>query len=126
MNTKNNHLNFYNYKTDDIESEVAEVRLIYLEKYYPVQIFLSTEIRENLERAGEYLDLINRAQEDENFFYDFSTGNSCWMIINKKKVNIECDYINEISENIDLNDMKIILEKWIEFLRSKRKVEYNW
>jgi hypothetical protein len=126
MNTKNNYLNFYNYKTDEIESEVAEVRLTYLEKYYPVQIFLSSEIRESIERAREYLDLINRAQEDENFSYDFSAGNSCWIIINKKKVDIECDYINEISENIELSDMKIIIEKWIEFLKNKKKVEYNW
>jgi hypothetical protein len=126
MSTKNNHLNFYNYKTNETESEVAEIRLTYLEKYYPIQIFLSSEIRENLERAKEYLDLINRAQEDENFFYDFSTGNSCWIIINNKKVNIECDYINETSENIKLDDMKIILEKWVEFLKIGKKVEYNW
>lgn len=126
MNTEKNYLNFYNYRTDEIESEVAEVRLTYLEKYYPVQIFLSSEIRENIGRAREYLDLIDRAQEDEKFSYDFSAGNSCWIIINKKKVNIECDYINEISENIEPNDMKIILEKWVEFLESKKKVEYTW
>jgi hypothetical protein len=126
MNTKNNYLNFYSYKTDKIESKVAEVRLTYLNKYYPVQIFLSSEIRDGLERAREYLELINKAQADDKFSYDFSTGNSCWIVISDKKVNIECGYINEISENIDLNDMKIILEKWVEFLESRKKVEYSW
>jgi hypothetical protein len=109
-----------------MELEVAEVRLDYLNKYYPIQLFLSSEIRDNPFRTREYIELINKAKEEKDFVYDFSTGNCCWIIISSGGVDIECEYINEKSENIKLDDMKIILEKWLDFTETRKPIEFSW
>jgi hypothetical protein len=41
-------------------------------------------------------------------------------------VTIENEYNSKISEVISLEDMKIILENWIEFIKTRKPIEYSW
>jgi hypothetical protein len=126
MNNRNNYLKFYHFEGNSIKSEEAEIKLEYLNKNYSIEVFVSKEIRDDIDRTKEFIELVNRAKKEKGVVYDFSTGNCCWMVIDDNGVNIECEYVNEISENIKLDDMKIILEKWLDFLEKKTTVEYSW
>jgi hypothetical protein len=116
-----NYLIFHENHTD----YYPLVKLSYLDSSEPIQSFIGGDIQYREKNCLDWIKVIQEAEIKENHFYD-SFGNCCTTTVTSKGVTIENEYTEEKSENIKLQDMEIILKKWLEHLKTKKTVEYTW
>ena len=124
MPNNKNYIHFYNHP-DNNRVTVEVVKLSYiLNNFHSIQSFLGGDIQTR-ENCLDYLGHIFKAKKDPNYFYD-SFGNCCTITITHRGVTIENEYTKEIAKDIKLDDIKIILEKWLEFITTREPIEYSW
>jgi hypothetical protein len=123
MNILNKSLKIWNTETVDLQH--VKVHIPEIKDVLPLYSFLSGDIQHSVEHCQECLEKIFEAERSEDFFYD-SFGNCCTITIKHSGVTIENEYTSKISGLISLEDMKIILENWIEFIKTRKPVEYSW
>ena len=118
-----NSIYFYN----DPDENRFTIASVYLKgnRTYPIQDFLRGDIQIGKDSCSEWLDRVNRAKEINNYFYD-SFGNCCTTTVTHQGVTIENEYTGDIVKNISLDDMQIILEKWLEFIINREPIEFSW
>lgn len=71
------------------------------------------------------MNQIHQAKENIDYFYD-SFGNCCTIAVTHKGVTIENEYTEDTIEDIKLDEMEVILEKWLEFIKTRQPIEYSW
>ena len=123
VHTMKNTINFYNHDEDN-RVAVAAVK-IGDGWAYAIQDFLRGDIQIRIENCSDWLHRVVKAKNDVDYFYD-SFGNCCTTTITHQGVTIENEYTGYIVENISLDDMQIILEKWLDFIKTRNPVEYCW
>jgi hypothetical protein len=124
MLNSHNHIHFYN-DPDNEKIAVAAVKLSYVDNSYPIQEFLSGDIQLRERNCSNWIEKVISAEKDNNFFYD-SFGNCCTTTITHDGVTIENEYMHDMASKIKLSDMKIILEKWMNFIINREEVEFDW
>ena len=118
-----NYLHFYNHAEDN-RVAVASVKME--GKWaYAIQDFLRGDIQIGEESCLDWLNRVIEAQKQFDYFYD-SFGNCCTTTITHQGATIDNEYTEYIAEDIKLDDMKIILEKWLEFITTRKPIEYSW
>ena len=105
--------------------EHLKINISYAKNSRSISSFLSGDIQTRRENCLDYLGHIFKAKNDVNYFYD-SFGNCCTITITHQGVTIENEYTKDIAKDIKLDDMKIILEKWLEFITTRKPIEYSW
>ena len=123
MSKIENSVNYYNHP-DDSGFVVASVK-IEGNRTYPIQDFLRGDIQIGKESCSDWLNHVMKAQQAPDYFYD-SFGNCCTTTITHQGVTIDNEYTEYIAKDIKLDDMKIILEKWLEFITTREPIEYSW
>lgn len=118
-----NFIHFYNHDEDD-RVAVAAVKMDGSWAYV-VQDFLRGDIQIGRESCSEWLNRVIQAKYDVDYFYD-SFGNCCTTTVTHQGVTIENEYTQDIAKDINLDDMKIILEKWLEFIIIRESIEFSW
>lgn len=116
-------IHFYNHP-DDSDFAVAAVKIREYETY-SIQDFLRGDIQTRIENCSDWLHHIIKAKNNTDYFYD-SFGNCCTTIVTHQGVTIENEYTGDIVKNIKLDDMQIILEKWLRFIETREPIEFSW
>ena len=118
-----NTIYFYN----DPDENRFIIATVYLKnnRIYPLQDFLRGDIQIGTENCLDWLNHVIKAKEINDYFYE-SFGNCCTTTVTHQGVTIENEYTDDIVKNICLNDMQIILEKWLDFIKTRNPVEYCW
>ena len=106
-------------------NECIEIFLPNLESPKTLYSFLFGDIQFSEDSCKSWLKVVDEAKDNNDYFYD-SFGNCCTTTITNQGVTIENEYTGYIVENISLNDMQIILEKWLYFIKTRNPVEYCW
>jgi hypothetical protein len=121
----NNSLHFYNHPHDQ-HSPVAILRLDDKNTSYHVQTFLTGDVQ-TASSCSEWIDRIVEAKSRTDYFYEVFV-NCCTATLTHTQINIENEYLDLDSspKEILLDDMKVILEKWLEYLKTSQNVEYSW
>jgi hypothetical protein len=101
------------------------VEISYLDNSDAIRDFLGGDIQYDTKSCSEWINVIEQARNESDYFYD-SFGNCCTITITSSGVTIENEYTKQIAKDIRLQDMNIILEKWLEQLTTKETVEYSW
>ena len=105
--------------------EYPLIEMSYLNSSDAIKDFLGGDIQYNIQSCSEWIDMIKEAENEINFFYE-SFGNCCTITITSHAVTIRNEYTNQVSENIKLRDMSIILEKWLEQIKTGETIEFSW
>jgi hypothetical protein len=119
-----NHLEFYNHP-DDEGAVVVSVNIDYLDNSYPIQDFIRGDIQIDTKSCLTWIKTITEAENTKDFFYD-SFGNCCTATVTFNGVDIENEYTEDKARNIHLADMKLILEKWLDFTKTREPIEFSW
>jgi hypothetical protein len=121
----NNSLHFYNHPQDQ-HSPVARLRLDGQNTAYHVQTFLTGDIQTE-SSCSEWINRIIEAKGRSNYFYEVFV-NCCTITLSHTQINIKNKYLdlNSPPKAILLDDIKVILEKWLEYLRTSQDVKYSW
>ena len=107
------------------DNEHIEIFIPNLESPNTLYSFLYGDIQFSEASCKRWIAIVNEAQIDLNYFYD-SFGNCCTTTITHQGVTIENEYTKDIANDIKLDDMKIILEKWLEFVTTREPIEFSW
>jgi hypothetical protein len=121
----NNSLHFYNHPQDQ-RSPVAILKLDDQNTSYHVQTFLTGDVQtEN--SCSEWIDRIIEAKNKSDYFYEVFV-NCCTATLTHTQINIENEYLDLDSppQAISLDDIKVILEKWLEYLKISQDIKYSW
>jgi hypothetical protein len=121
MKNFSNHLIFHENRMENYPL----VELTYLNDNDPLRSFLSGDIQYSINSCRRWIEILNQASEQSDYFYD-SFGNCCTTIVSSNGVTIENEYTEGVSAGIKISDMKIILEKWLEQLKTGETIEYSW
>ena len=106
-------------------NECIEISISNLESPRTLYSFLFGDIQFSEDSCKSWIVIINEAKDVHNYFYD-SFGNCCTTTVTHQGVTIENEYTGDIVKNISLDDMQIILEKWLEFIRNRKPLEFSW
>jgi hypothetical protein len=86
--------------------------------------FLSYDVTAS-ESCQDWIDTIRIAAIHPTFLVE-SSANACFIRVTREDgVRIVNEYTDEVTE-LGLVDMKIILEKWLEFLENGEPIEFSW
>lgn len=78
-----------------------------------------------VKNCTNWIELVKKAKVELDFFYE-SFGNCCTTIVTHNGVTIENEYTKNMSKDVKLSDMELILEKWLEFIKYRKNIEYSW
>ena len=123
MTNQKNSVSFYNHP-DDNGFVVASINMKG-NRVHPIQDFLRGDIQTGAENCFVWLHRVIEAKSDPDYFYD-SFGNCCTTTVTHQGVTIENEYTKDIVKDIALDDMKIILAKWLDFIKTREPIEYSW
>jgi hypothetical protein len=117
----------YNYLFfgKDHVNEYPLVEMAYLDSSDAIRDFLGGDIQYDARSCSEWIDVIEKAERETDFFHE-SFANCCTITITSNGVTIENEYTKKKSTDISLQDMHIILQKWLEQLTSGEVIEYSW
>ncbi len=76
------------------------------------------------ESCQDWIDTIRPAAIHPNFLVE-SSANATFITVTQSGVRIVNEYTDDVTE-LGLADMKIILERWLEFLENGEPVEFSW
>ena len=115
-------LNFWIH-TDRIP--YGKVEIDYISNNKAINQFLNNDIQFSKISCLNIIEKANEILSGTSNYYE-TTGNCCTLIIKSSNVSIINEYTEDVSEEIDLVDFKIILEKLLEFIKTKMPIEYSW
>lgn len=76
------------------------------------------------ESTQDWIDTVRIAAIHPNFLVE-SSANACFVTVTRQGVRIVNEYTDDVTE-LGLADMRIILEKWLEFLENGEPIEFSW
>ena len=107
------------------KNECIEILIPELKSPKTLYSFLFGDIQYSEDSCESWIKVVNEARKSENYFYD-SFGNCCTTTVTSSGVTIENEYTEDIAKDIKLDDMEIILEKWLEFIKKREPIEFGW
>jgi hypothetical protein len=121
-----NKLSFYTTTTsDNTQLEQARIWIEGNEYKGTLNFFISHEIRNSKILCENWILRV----KDALYFPDYNyseIGNACTVSIRHSVFNISNEYIDDSPVHIDLQNMKIILTKWLEFLNQLMPIDFEW
>ena len=110
--------------TDPNQICYGKVKLDYVDSK-AINQFLNNDLQFSEVSCLEMLDRIDRIMDRVNQSYEM-TGNCCTVILSNPNISIINEYTNDVSENLDIKDFRIIIEKWLEFISTREPIEFSW
>lgn len=114
-----------NFGINSEQIPYGEVNINYIVNNKAINQFLNNDIQFNEISCLEIIDKINEVLSEISTCYE-TTGNCCTLIVNEYDISIINEYTEDMSEKIKIMDFKIILEKWLEFIKTRNPIEYSW
>ena len=106
-------------------NECIEIFIPNLESPKTLYSFLFGDIQFSEDSCKSWIKIVDEAKDNNDYFYD-SFGNCCTTTVTHQGVTIENEYTDDLVKNISLDDMQIILEKWLDFIKTRKTIEFCW
>ena len=123
MNKFENRIKIWNNNSTRLEH--IKINIFCTRNSRAISSFLFGDIQFSEDSCKSWIKIVDEAKDNNDYFYD-SFGNCCTTTVTHQGVTIENEYTDDLVKNISLDDMQIILEKWLDFIKTRKTIEFCW